>query len=710
MSSQRFAHGWALGLLALLIVPACHSDASSEGVDGGGGGGGDGDAAPPACPDGPSVSGSIAFDGTAAQVSMGVAPDLGLATFTVEAWVRRDGPGKTAGTGTGGLKLVPIAGKGRGEGDGSNVNCNYAFGFWGDVLGADFEDMATGGNHPITGKTAVPPGEWHHVAATYDGTTWRLYLDGRLDAKRQVNATPRRDSIQYFGVGTTYNSKGVAAGFLDGAVDELRVWNHARTRAEIAGSMYQTLTSGDGLVGRWSFDAGDGATDTLGADDGTIDGAQLIDDGAVLDHGAPPKATAPLPDDGAMVAAGDVDLDVAVADPEDDPMMVTFHVRELGAGDDFTIVVLPDTQVYTIQGKGFEHFYYDQTRWVRNHRKDYNIVAVIHNGDIVNNGDSKPYQWTVADKAMSKLETPEDDLPDGVPYGLSVGNHDQTPNGTPDNTLSFNKYFGVDRFAGRAYYGGHYKKDNDENWVTFSAGGLDFVLVSLQYNLDPDPAVQAWARSIFDMYPRSFGILNSHYILTHTGTFGVQGKAIYNALRDAENVQLMTCGHIGAEARRTDVYKGHAIHSMLADYQFETGGGSAKMRIWEFSPKANELTVRTYSPSLDKWYTGKNSEFTLPVDLSGAGGSFDDTPTVTPTGGHAVTTLSGLEAGKTYEWYATVEDCSHATQTPVQRFTTVSSAASNRQRAEKEPTPAERAQEIRNPPPSLAGTAVPMED
>ncbi len=708
MPTTRFSRGWAAVLLVLLSGPGagCSSDASGDGVDAGGGA----DAAPPTCPDDPAVPGSIAFDGTSAQVSMGVAPELGLATFTVEAWVRRDGPGKTFNTGVGGLTLVPIAGKGRGEGDGSNVDCNYAFGFWGDVLGADFEDMASGANHPITGKTAIAPGEWHHVAVTYDGTTWRLYVDGVVDAKRQVDAMPRADSIQHFGVGTSYNSKGVAGGFLDGAVDELRVWNRARTKTEIAGDMYRTVTSGDGLIGRWSFDGADGANDSAGANDGTIDGAELIEDGAVLDRGAPPAATEATPADGAMVPAGDVDLDVAVDDPDSDPLLVTFHVRELGEGDDFTIVVLPDTQVYTIKGKGLEHFYYDQTQWVRDHRNDYNIAAVIHNGDIVNDGDRLPYEWTVADKAMGTLETPEDGLPDGVPYGVSVGNHDQTPNGSADDTKSFNQHFGVDRFAGRAYYGGHYKKDNDENWITFSAGGLDFVLVSLQYNTSPDPAVQAWARSIFDMHPKSFGILNTHYLLTHTGAFSAQGKAIYAALRDAQNVQLMTCGHIGAEARRTDVFKDHPIHSMLADFQFEAGGGSAKMRIWEFSPRANELTVRTYSPSLDKWYTGENSEFTLPVDLSGVGGSFDDEPTVTPSGGRAGTRLTGLEAGKTYEWYATVEDCSHATRTPVHRFTTVSSAAADRQRPQQEPTPAERAKQVRNPPPSPAGTAVPIAD
>ena len=56
-------------------------------------------------------------------------------------------------------------------------------------LVADFEEaqVAQGGttpglNHPITGTAVIAADStWHHAAATYDGTTWNLYLDGALD-------------------------------------------------------------------------------------------------------------------------------------------------------------------------------------------------------------------------------------------------------------------------------------------------------------------------------------------------------------------------------------------------------------------------------------------------------------------------------------------------------------------------------------------------
>lgn len=276
---------------------------------------------------------SLLFDGTSAHVTMGNAKALGLTAFTVEAWIRRDGPGRDFSTGVGGLRLVPIAGKGRGESDGSNVDCNYTLGVVGDVLGADFEDFATGKNHPVLGKTPIAFGAWHHVAATYDGTSWQLYLDGAIDGKVDADAEPRFDSIQHFGVGSALNSKGETEGFFHGAIDEVRVWNRARTVQEIGSSMYTPVASAVGLVGRWALDASEQppGADSAGKSNGTIVGATFIAEGATFGQGLPPSLDGAAPSGDVPLASAELRL--TIDDPDSTQFATTFRLREVGADE-----------------------------------------------------------------------------------------------------------------------------------------------------------------------------------------------------------------------------------------------------------------------------------------------------------------------------------------------------------------------------------------
>lgn len=215
----------------------------------------------------PAGSGGLYFNGVNEYAALGDAPELKLSTFTLETWFRRVGTGVTATTGVGGVVAVPLITKGREQADQSNLDLNYFLGIRADgVLVADFEDSNLGINVPVIGKTTVPLDEWHHVAATFDGTTWKLYLDGNLEATRNAGGlVPRADSIQPAAIASALNSTGAPAGYFNGFLDEVRIWNGARTQSQIRASLNFEIASDTGLVARWGMTEGSGETITSSA-------------------------------------------------------------------------------------------------------------------------------------------------------------------------------------------------------------------------------------------------------------------------------------------------------------------------------------------------------------------------------------------------------------------------------------------------------------
>jgi len=631
------------------------------------------------------AEGASALDLDGAHVTFGPAPGLGQDQFTLELWFRRDGAGTTASTGSGGFIGIPLLTKGYAETDGSNVDMNWFLGIRGsdNVLAADFEDYATGLNHPVAGATPIATGQWHHAAATYDGTTWKLYLDGELEAEAAAGATPRFDSIQHAALGTAINSTGVTAGLFNGAIDEARVWDHARTATEIRSTINSELdVPVAGLVARWGLNegSGTGVIDAVApAEDGTITGAAYSwITGAPFNivYNAEPAAPVLVgPADLATGVTPSPTLEVSVSDPESDDLTVTYYGRPAAAvpAADFTIIGLPDTQFYS---ETYGSIFHAQTQWIMDNVEARNIAFVAHYGDIVNNGDNggNDVEWQVAHAAMSRLETVR--LPDGIPYGLAVGNHDQSPIGDAAGTTTFyNQYFGESRFAGRAYYGGHYGANNDNHYELFSAGDLDFIVVSMEHDTAPDAPVLQWAHDVLTTHADRRAIVLVHLLIGtgNPGAFSAQGTATYNALKDCPNLFLMLCGHNPGEGRRQDTFDGRTVNTLLADYQTRTNGGNGWLRIMEFSPANNRISVKTYSPTLDVFETDADSQFELTYDMQGA--AWQELGSVAvASGATASLPWAGLAPLTGYEWYATVSDGNSIVTGPVWSFTTGSVA------------------------------------
>jgi hypothetical protein len=376
-------------------------------------------------------------------------------------------------------------------------------------------------------------------------------------------------------------------------------------------------------------------------------------------------------------------LKVSVVDPGQTNLTVKFYGRMSPPGPDFTIVALPDTQYYVSSKRGgVPGMFYAQTDWIRTNALSRNIVFVAQLGDCVESGDTNAGpvnlgQWQNATNALYRLEpTLGPVYPDGISYGVAVGNHDQSPNGDPDGTTTFyNQFFGSAHFGGRAYYGGHYGTNNDNHFDLFSASGMDFIAIFFEYDTGADPAVLSWANSLLQSHANRRAIVVSHYIgrPTTPSTFGAQGAAIYNALKANTNLFLMLSGHVDGEGSREDSFNGRKVHTLVSDYQFRANGGNGYLRLMDFSPSNGVIRVSTYSPWLDEYETDADSEFTLPYAMQPAFTNFValQTNTGVVSGGQPGFVWSGLQHKAAYEWYVTVSDGTNLVTGPLWRFTAV---------------------------------------
>ncbi len=611
-----------------------------------------------------SLGSGLSFDGVNDYVTFGIASGLDVTNFTLETWFNWTGGGATANTGSGGVTAIPLVAKGLHESDGSNVDANYFLGITsGGNLAADFEEYGGGQNYPVTGVKTVSTNTWHHAAVTYDGQTWKLYLDGVLDVSSTLAAphAPRYDSIQHAGIGTAMNSTGVPEGYFAGKIDEVRIWSRALSLSEIQNNINLGLTSGTGLVARWGMNEAAGTT--IASSVGTFPG--MLTNGPTWVTGAPfnlqfnnaPAAPTPVaPSNGATDVSTSPTLTVSVTDPEADPMSVSFYGRPKNSvGPDFTLVALPDTQNYTASlNGGSPAIFNSQTQWIANNRAAENIVFVSHEGDVTNSGDSDPAQWTAATTALNYLENPvTTGLPQGIPYGITIGNHDQT-----GGTAEFNDHFGSTHFSGKSYYGGHYNTTNNNNYELFSASGMDFIFINLEYS--PTAEAISWANGLLQTYSTRRAIVACHEMIGtgNPASFSGSGSAIYNGLRGNPNLFLILAGHTPGVGQRTDTYNGNTVYTLMADYQNETSGGNGWLRLMKFMPSLNQIQVKTFSPyPADQWKTAADQQFNLTYAMNGSGSyTLVGTATNVASGTNTSITWPGLAGNTEYEWYAVSSD------------------------------------------------------
>lgn len=106
----------------------------------------------------------------------------------------------------------------------------------------------------LNSSTTFNTNSWYHVAATYDGTTMRLYVNGVLDASVSYSGTVNANAA--FNIGYSYD----LTRCLNGKVDELRVWKRTLTQSEIQANMCTVSPTATSLEAYWKFNEGTGTS------------------------------------------------------------------------------------------------------------------------------------------------------------------------------------------------------------------------------------------------------------------------------------------------------------------------------------------------------------------------------------------------------------------------------------------------------------------
>ncbi|MFT5778398.1 MAG: hypothetical protein ACI837_001354 [Crocinitomicaceae bacterium] len=175
------------------------------------------------------------FDGVDDYVFVGDVNDLGLLNFTIEAWVYVEG---TSGIGN---KII-------------NKGCtsvgtpsNAGYGLRTSKTAADELEFHLG--HSDGSSTRVlyiglVTDQWVHMAGVREQNTAYLYINGVLVAQESTGVVYNVDTNVPLTIGAM-DKLGMfpVAEFMDGKIDEVRIWNVARTVDEIIANMDCAIAS-----------------------------------------------------------------------------------------------------------------------------------------------------------------------------------------------------------------------------------------------------------------------------------------------------------------------------------------------------------------------------------------------------------------------------------------------------------------------------------
>jgi hypothetical protein len=184
------------------------------------------------------------FDGINDYVQTNYSGIAGNSSRTIEAWIKTTKNSLPAGQGGQGQSVIV---------DWGTLATSSRFTFC--ILFNNAIRIEVQGNG-LNGTIPVNDGNWHHVAAVYNSSasnTYSLYVDGVLDISGNLTVGTNTGTSVALRLGVRVDD----VNYFQGSMDEVRVWNYARTQAQIQANMnVEYCASASGLVAYHKFNQG----------------------------------------------------------------------------------------------------------------------------------------------------------------------------------------------------------------------------------------------------------------------------------------------------------------------------------------------------------------------------------------------------------------------------------------------------------------------
>ena len=132
-----------------------------------------------------------------------------------------------------------------------------------------YDNSGAAGPNSFRDAGDLPPGVWTHIAVVFNGAQRLHYINGEV-AGSWAEAAPLTTNGEVVRIGSDVAFEHSP----NGAIDEVRLWNVARTTSQIRSSLNVPVSTGQpGLVAVWPLNAS--ATDVVGGHNGTLNGASI---------------------------------------------------------------------------------------------------------------------------------------------------------------------------------------------------------------------------------------------------------------------------------------------------------------------------------------------------------------------------------------------------------------------------------------------------